>query len=159
MRSRSRFGGLLNNTPIASSLSRQSKDIWILVAEDNAVNAQIAIKNIEKMGFGCNIAENELIALEELHNNRYDAILMDCQMPECDDYEATRQIRLSTNVEIRILPIIALTASAIKGDKERAIKAGMVDYLAKPINGDTLEITLHKWLYDDSARQKLASYL
>jgi PAS domain S-box-containing protein len=156
---KSRFGEMLNNAPIATSLSRSSKDIWILVAEDNAVNAQIAVKNIEKMGFSCTIAENGLIALKELHNRRYDAILMDCQMPECDGYEATRQIRLSTNVEIRTLPIIALTASAIKGDKERALEAGMVDYLAKPVKRNTLEITLHKWLYDDGARQKLASFL
>jgi signal transduction histidine kinase/CheY-like chemotaxis protein len=144
---------------IATALKRPRKDIWILIAEDNDVNAKIASRNVEKMGFSCDIAENGLIALEKLSQNRYDAVLMDCQMPDCDGYEATRRIRQSGNVDIRTLPIIALTASAIKGDRERALDAGMVDYLAKPAKRDALESTLCKWLYDYCARQNLAKFL
>jgi len=141
-----------------SALSRPRRDIWILIAEDNVVNARIASKNVEKMGFSCRTAENGLLALEELHRNSYDAVLMDCQMPECDGYEATRRIRMSDNIEIRILPVIALTASAIKGDRERALEAGMVDYLAKPVKRPALESTLCKWLYDSDARQTLSKF-
>jgi PAS domain S-box-containing protein len=138
---------------------RPRQDIWILIAEDNVVNAQIASKNIKRMGFNCRTAENGLKALEELGRNRYDAILMDCQMPECDGYEATRQIRRSLNAEIRMLPVIALTASAIKGDRERALDAGMVDYLAKPVKRPALEATLCKWLFDATARQTLTQFI
>jgi CheY-like chemotaxis protein len=141
-----------------TALTRPKKDIWILIAEDNVVNARIASRNVEKMGFSCRIAENGLLALEELHKNSYDAVLMDCQMPECDGYEATRMIRMSDNLDIRALPVIALTASAIKGDRERAIEAGMVDYLAKPVKRPALESTLCKWLYDDDARQTLSKF-
>ncbi|MCO5565681.1 hypothetical protein L7F22_019355 [Adiantum nelumboides] len=142
-----------------TTLMRPRKDIWILIAEDNVVNAQIASKNIKRMGFNCRTAENGLKAMEELEKNTYDAILMDCQMPECDGYEATRMIRKSTNPDIRMLPIIALTASAIKGDRERALEAGMVDYLAKPVKRPALEATLCKWLYDSDARQSLSQYM
>ncbi|UZJ52145.1 hypothetical protein CBS101457_001465 [Exobasidium rhododendri] len=139
-----------------NEIPRSRGDIWILVAEDNAVNAQIASKNIKRMGFNCRIAENGLKALEELNKNTYDAVLMDCQMPECDGYEATKMIRQSTNFTIRTLPVIALTASAIKGDRERAIDAGMIDYLAKPVKRPALEATLCKWLFDQEARSGVA---
>lgn len=141
------------------TMMRPRKDIWILIAEDNLVNAQIASKNIKRMGFNCRTAENGLKALEELEKNTYDAILMDCQMPECDGYEATRMIRKSLNPDTRMLPIIALTASAIKGDRERALEAGMVDYLAKPVKRPALEATLCKWLYDGDARQSLSQFM
>lgn len=155
----------VNGFPLGTSdeekttMMRPRKDIWILIAEDNVVNAQIASKNIKRMGFNCRTAENGLKAMEELEKNTYDAILMDCQMPECDGYEATRMIRKSSNPDIRMLPIIALTASAIKGDRERALEAGMVDYLAKPVKRPALEATLCKWLYDGDARQSLSQYM
>lgn len=150
-------GGGMPNTE-STTLARPRKDIWILVAEDNIVNAQIASKNLKRMGFSCRTAENGLIALDELHKHPYDAVLMDCQMPECDGYEATRRIRKSLNPDIRILPVIALTASAIKGDRERALDAGMVDYLAKPVKRPALEATLCKWLFDQDARQSLGKF-
>lgn len=138
---------------------RNRADIRILIAEDNEVNARIASKNVEKMGFSCDVAENGLIALQALEKKRYDAILMDCQMPDCDGYEATRLIRNSEKIGIRTLPIIALTASAIKGDSERALDAGMVDYLTKPVKRPILEEVLCKWLFDSDTRLGLARYL
>ncbi|PWN41733.1 hypothetical protein IE81DRAFT_358218 [Ceraceosorus guamensis] len=139
-------------------LSRPRKDIWILIAEDNLVNAQIASKNLRKMGFSCRTAENGKLALDELGRNTYDAVLMDCQMPEMDGYEATRLIRASQNTDTRSLPVIALTASAIKGDRERALEAGMNDYISKPVKRPLLESTLCRWLYDQDARQSLSRY-
>ena len=142
-----------------NSPARHRGDIWILIAEDNAVNARIASKYVEMMGFKYHVAENGRLALEELNKRRYDVVLMDCQMPECDGYQATRIIRQSNKADIRILPIIALTASAIKGDRERALDAGMVDYLSKPVKRSALEATLCKWLFNNEARQHLAKYL
>ncbi|UZJ56263.1 hypothetical protein CBS101457_005583 [Exobasidium rhododendri] len=137
---------------------RQRRDIWILIAEDNAINARIAIQNVERMGFNCRIAKNGLLALEELKAREFDLILMDCQMPECDGYEATRKIRSSRNPKYEALPIIALTASAIIGDRERALEAGMVDYLSKPVKRSALESVVCKWLFDQSARSGLRKF-
>ncbi|UZJ55618.1 hypothetical protein CBS101457_004938 [Exobasidium rhododendri] len=142
-----------------SSLSRPKKDIWILIAEDNEINAQIASRNVQKMGFSCNIARDGNVAVKEIYNQKYDLILMDCQMPDCDGYEATRRIRQSTRDDVKSLPIIALTASAITGDRERALDAGMVDYLSKPVKRADLENTLCKWLFDDNVRQALNRFL
>ncbi|UZJ56241.1 hypothetical protein CBS101457_005561 [Exobasidium rhododendri] len=143
----------------SSSITKLRKDIWILIAEDNAVNARIASKNVEKMGFSCRTAGNGRLALEALGKDAYDIVLMDCQMPECDGYEATRLIRKSPDPSIRVLPVIALTASAIMGDRERAIEAGMVDYLAKPVKRPALESTLCKWLFDENVRKKLSTFV
>jgi len=137
---------------------RPRKDIWILIAEDNQINATIASQNVRKMGFNCTIANNGKEAIEQLSKQRYDLVLMDCQMPVCDGYEATKMIRRSNDDRIRSLPIIALTASAIKGDRERAIDAGMVDYLAKPVKRPALEGAISKWLFDNTARQSLAAF-
>jgi CheY-like chemotaxis protein len=144
---------------VMNTLTRPRQDIWILIAEDNAVNARIATRYVEKMGFRCQVAENGLLALQELQRRRYDAVLMDCQMPECDGYQATKVIRQSNDANIRTLPVIALTASAITGDRERALDAGMVDYLSKPVKRTALEATLCKWLFTEEARQGLARYL
>ncbi|UZJ55556.1 hypothetical protein CBS101457_004876 [Exobasidium rhododendri] len=141
-----------------ASSARPRGDVWVLIAEDNEINARVAMKNVERLGFKCRLATNGLLALEELNRNKYDIILMDCQMPNCDGYEATRMIRQFVDPEIRMLPIIALTASAIKGDRERALEAGMIDYLAKPVKRSALEATLCKWLYDKNARQSLLKF-
>lgn len=156
-----RTSGLATIAPVVetSMLNRPRSELFILIAEDNVVNARIASQVVQKMGFQCQIVENGLICLQELDRHRYDLVLMDCQMPYCDGYEATRLIRKSTNVSIRTLPIVALTASAIKGDRERALDAGMVDYLAKPLRRLDLEKILCKWLFDYNARQSLAQYL
>lgn len=145
---------------VSSDPLRQSRqDVWILVAEDNAINAQIALKTLKKIGFNARIAENGNRALDELSKHPYDLVLMDCMMPECDGYEATTRLRQSASAEVRALPVIALTASAIKGDRERALSAGMNDYLSKPVKRPALEAMLTKWLYDQSTRQALHRYL
>ncbi|KAN0065158.1 hypothetical protein ACQY0O_001655 [Thecaphora frezii] len=140
-------------------LQRPRKDIWILVAEDNLINAQIALKTLKKMGFSCRVAKDGLEALEEVTKHSYDCILMDCHMPNCDGYEATRRLRRFESVDIRTLPIIAMTASAIRGDREKCLAAGMSDYLSKPVKSGALESTLVKWLFDPSTRQSLSKYV
>ncbi|MCD6198237.1 MAG: response regulator [Deltaproteobacteria bacterium] len=118
----------------------------ILIAEDNIVNQKVALKMLEKMGFRADaVANNGREAVKAVVDMPYDLVLMDCQMPEMDGYKATREIRNSKS-EIRNLPIIALTANAMKGDREKCINAGMDDYLAKPLSPKALADVLEKWL-------------
>ncbi|KAK0550724.1 hypothetical protein OC844_006678 [Tilletia horrida] len=148
-------------SPIGASsdpLKRPRKDIWILVAEDNMINQQIALKTLAKMGFSCKAADNGKQALIELSKRAYDLVLMDCQMPEMDGYEAAAEIRRSLNAEVRSIPIVAMTASAIAGDREKCLEAGMSDYLAKPVKGAALETMLSRWLFDQETRQSLSRW-
>lgn len=119
----------------------------ILIAEDDPVS-QIAIGTIlEKLGFAVNIVSNGKDAAEAARIKKYDMILMDCQMPEMDGYEAAKIISSQASAfKSADAPIIALTASAMKGDRERCIEAGMKDYLTKPLRTDILIKTVDKWL-------------
>lgn len=114
----------------------------ILLAEDNRINQKVATRLLAKLGYCCDVAPNGLAALEALEKKSYDAILMDCQMPEMDGYRATREIRRRG---IRT-PVIALTAFAMEGDRDRCIEAGMDDYVAKPVQLEELERTLLRWV-------------
>jgi signal transduction histidine kinase/CheY-like chemotaxis protein/HPt (histidine-containing phosphotransfer) domain-containing protein len=118
----------------------------ILLVEDDAVNQLVALNMLESLGHRVDIAANGREALESLRNLSYDLILMDCQMPEMDGFDATRRIRSGDAGYInRSIPIIAMTARAMKGDHEECIQAGMDDYLSKPINMPTLVDTLTPW--------------
>ncbi|HEY7923537.1 MAG TPA: response regulator, partial [Vicinamibacteria bacterium] len=118
----------------------------VLVAEDNEVNQKVAAKILEKLGFGVELAENGKQALAACARRRYDAVLMDGQMPGMDGYEATRKIRERETRGARRVPIIAMTASAMKGDREKCLEAGMDDYITKPVTPDALEAVLRKWV-------------
>ena len=120
-------------------------NVLILIAEDNIVNQKVALKMLERMGLRANAVANGLEAVKAVEDMPYDLVLMDCQMPEMDGYKATREIRNSKS-ENRDLPIIALTANAMKGDREKCINAGMNDYLAKPLSPKVLADMLKKWL-------------
>ena len=117
----------------------------VLVAEDNPVNQRLAIKLLEKLGFDAIPASNGMEALKALQDGGYAAVLMDCQMPEMDGLTATRAIRSSPE-PWRDIPVIALTANALAGDRERCFAAGMNDFLAKPTGKDALRATLEKWI-------------
>ncbi|MEN3000753.1 MAG: ATP-binding protein [Armatimonadota bacterium] len=119
----------------------------ILLVEDNAVNRKVALHLLSKLQLEVEIATNGLEAVQKASANAYDLILMDCQMPEMDGYEATRQLR-TRGVAI---PIVALTANALEGDRERCLACGMDDYLAKPIKPDELQRTLARWLHEPSS--------
>ena len=120
----------------------------ILLAEDNLTNQQVAVGVMENLGYrGIDVVFNGKEALEALKRFSYDLVLMDCQMPVLDGYEATRMIRMAGS-EMRNpnLPIIAMTAHAMKGDREKCLEVGMDDYLSKPFSPDELRRVLEKWI-------------
>ncbi|HAI69001.1 MAG TPA: hypothetical protein DCM38_06130 [Gammaproteobacteria bacterium] len=116
----------------------------ILLVEDNSINQQVARETIEGEGLIVEIANNGKEAIAMIAKSDFDAVLMDVQMPEMDGYEATRLIR--ENPQYSELPIIAMTAHAMSGDKEKCLAAGMNDYITKPIEVDRLFSTLKKWV-------------
>jgi len=118
----------------------------ILIAEDNFINQKVALGMLEKLGYKAVAVANGGEVLDTLRDMHFDLILMDCQMPEMDGYQATSLIRKSTTLRNPQIPIIAMTANAIKGDKERCIEAGMDDYVSKPIGIEKLSVALKKWL-------------
>ncbi len=118
----------------------------ILIAEDNPVNQKLAVRLLEKLGYRADVAGNGLEAVAAVECIPYAAILMDCQMPEMDGFEATRTIRGREEDTTTHIPIIAMTANAMQGDKERCMEAGMDDYVSKPIKPETLKTVLAQWL-------------
>ena len=119
----------------------------ILVAEDNDVNQKVAQAMMRKMGLRADVVANGLEAVNALQTVPYDLVLMDCQMPEMDGFEATRAVRQEGSSALNpSIPIIAMTASAMRGDRDKCIQAGMSDFIAKPIQIRELAETLAKWL-------------
>lgn len=120
----------------------------ILVAEDNRINQKVALATLDKLGYRAELVTNGKEALTALEKSPYDLVLMDCQMPEMDGYKATQILR-SMNPEVlnRNIPVIAMTANAMKGERNICIQAGMSDYLSKPVQPKQLGDMLEKWLH------------
>lgn len=135
-----------------TSNENQKHGVRILLAEDNKINQQVAINILKKLGCQTDTALNGKEALKTLENSTYDLVLMDIQMPEMDGFEATRTIR-DTNSKVmnHNIPIIAMTAHAMKEDKQRCIDNGMDDYTSKPINPTELLEKIRKWTNVDGA--------
>ncbi len=136
--------------PVANSEPKVVIADWvpdgrILVAEDNAINAMVIDALLANLGYQVTIVGNGLEALAALRKQTFDLVLMDCQMPEMDGYETTRQIRAAAQPWSDIA-IIALTANAMKNDLDLCLQAGMNDYLTKPIRQEYLAETLQRWL-------------
>lgn len=122
----------------------------ILLAEDNRTNQKVASVMLRRLGYSIELAENGLKAVEAVRNGSYDLVLMDCQMPEMDGFQAAASIRnweVESSAEPKVhIPIVALTANALSGDRERCLAAGMDDYLSKPLDLTKLDETLRRWL-------------
>jgi PAS domain S-box-containing protein len=120
----------------------------LLLAEDNPVNQKVVTRQLDKLGFACDIANNGLEAILKLEQQPYPIIIMDCQMPDMDGYEATRQIRARANhpgpLQGRTPYIIALTANAMMGDRDKCLNAGMDDYVTKPVRLEILSVAIEK---------------
>jgi PAS domain S-box-containing protein len=132
---------------------RLKKAVRLLVAEDNPVNREVACMQLQSLGYSADTVTNGREALEALQKSDYDIVLMDCQMPEMDGYEATSELRrLEGNRKHTI--VIALTANALQGDEAKCLSAGMDDYLSKPIKPEALEAVLEKWTAHHQASAK-----
>ncbi|WP_447977043.1 response regulator [Candidatus Nitrospira bockiana] len=176
------LGTLLSDAGLVASPAQQAGPLVIrrvartrgkvLVVEDNPVNQRVALRILEKLGYAVDVVANGLEAVDAIKRIPYAAVLMDCQMPEMDGYQATRHIRefeaqqvdrqgpgrvppgeslprqdsTSAASGARRLPVIAMTANALQGDRERCLEAGMDDYISKPVRSEELEHTLARWI-------------
>ncbi|PWU02757.1 MAG: hypothetical protein C5B53_01300 [Candidatus Melainabacteria bacterium] len=129
----------------------------VLVVEDNLVNKRVILMELEELGLRAEAVGNGVEALKALAENCYDVILMDCQMPEMDGFEATKLIRSQEQSQGGHIPIIAMTAQALDGDREKCLSAGMDDYLAKPIDFTLLERSLQRFIPNAQALAQLMS--
>jgi PAS domain S-box-containing protein len=147
---------LLNKTPGAAGSGektrpaakavRFNRGIRLLLVEDNQDNLKLAVRLLEKHGFLCDTACNGLEAVADCAQQSYGVVLMDCQMPLMDGFEATGAVRRQEQNRARRTPIIAMTAHALAEDRERCLAAGMDDYISKPINEGILVETIQRWL-------------
>jgi len=126
-----------------AATARLVRDARILVAEDNATNREVALAQLRKLGYTASAVTNGAEAVEAVRQQGYDLVLMDCEMPMMDGFEATRRIRGSLQSHI---PIVAATADAMPEDRHRCLSAGMNDYITKPVELGALEEVLAKWL-------------
>ncbi len=133
-------------TQLPNDLTPSQKQASILLAEDNRINQKVALQTLEKQGYQVTIANNGEEVLEWLEKRTFSLILMDCQMPKMDGYEATRHIREQERITGKHIPIIALTANAMKGAREESLAHGMDGYIAKPFDKQKLFHLINSFL-------------
>jgi signal transduction histidine kinase/FixJ family two-component response regulator len=124
----------------------ESNGALVLVVEDSPVNRVVAVSVLERCGYHVHVVNDGREALNALSMQRYDAVLMDCQMPDIDGYEATEELRRRERDGDYHTPVIAMTAHAMVGDRERCLSAGMDDYLSKPVRSHVLAAMLERWI-------------
>ncbi len=135
------------------NLKKIAPEVTILLVEDNLINQRVTTALLKKTAIPVDIAGDGEIAFKAVREKRYDLVLMDVQMPNMDGFTATQKIRKELNMTD--IPIIAMTARAMKGDKEKCLAAGMNDYLSKPIESNELFRVLHKWLVNKPATEPI----
>ena len=140
----------LEDLPDQEPLRRKNKENAqgrrILLAEDNAANQKLALLLLKKFGYETVLAINGREAVQAVSEEKIDLVLMDCQMPEMDGFEATREIRKRESKAGKHVPIIAMTANAMLSDRQLCLQAGMDDYISKPINPQKMQDVLEKWV-------------
>ena len=137
----------LSNSALSDATAQYSNGARILVVEDNVTNQQVAVGILKRLGMRADVSANGIEAVKALEDAPYDLVLMDAQMPEMDGFQATQIIRdPKSRVLDHRVPIVAMTAHAMQGDRERCLRAGMDDYVTKPIEVPALIATLEKWL-------------
>jgi len=158
-------GGTAGIAPLASAVGREGR--WeamlgrkarVLLAEDNAVNQKVAMRMLDKLGVETVLAADGMRAVMLTAESQFDVILMDCHMPQMNGYQASTAIRRREKGTGCRVPIIALTANAMQGDRENCLSAGMDDYLAKPVRASELEEMLEKWLTGGNKRNGEMAY-
>ena len=131
---------------------RKGERLEILLAEDNAVNRMVATRLLESRGHRVFAVANGQEAVDAIMSGKFDIVFMDCQMPVMDGFRAAILIReFESQRSIRRTPIVALTANALKGDRDRCIEVGMDDYLSKPVRPESLNAVLRQWASWDAA--------
>jgi CheY-like chemotaxis protein len=137
---------LTGETLMSVSVERPApaRTLRVLAAEDNAVNQRVLVRLLERLGCRVDLASDGREAVERVRSGSYDLLLMDCQMPVLDGFEATREIRALDGEAARI-PIVAVTAHALPGDRERCLAQGMDDYVTKPLRVRDLERVIARW--------------
>jgi CheY-like chemotaxis protein len=128
-----------------SAVIERRDNITVLVAEDNPVNRKLALQQLKKLGYGAHAVTDGREAIAAVTNGNYDLILMDCQMPEVDGFEATREIRRSEAELGGHIPIVAMTANTLEGDREACLAAGMDGYLPKPVQLAALRAVIDRF--------------
>jgi signal transduction histidine kinase/DNA-binding NarL/FixJ family response regulator/HPt (histidine-containing phosphotransfer) domain-containing protein len=147
MRMADSTGTMASDTRPTPSWQAHGPSRRVLLVEDNPVNRMVAAGILQALGHEADTAEDGIVALGLLQEHRYDAVLLDVQMPRMDGYATARAIREGERHSgASRLPIIALTAAAVDGERERCLQAGMDDFLTKPVDPDALSATLHRWL-------------
>ena len=127
--------------------ARAARGARILLAEDNEIDQQVAVGMLEALGHRVDVVSDGVEAVAAVSNTDYDLVMMDCQMPKMDGFEATAAIRRWRRRGSES-PIVAMTANAMQGDRERCLAAGMDDYLTKPVNRERLQEVMERWLGD-----------
>ncbi|MGZ3659957.1 MAG: PAS domain S-box protein [Bdellovibrionota bacterium] len=146
MHGQTKPGPISEASAAAPEKEKPSASARILLADDVPVNQMVTMKMLESLGYTAHATANGYEVLDALSRVHYDLVLMDCQMPEMDGFEATRRIRESADPRIARIPVVALTANAMAGDDKKCLAAGMDDYLSKPMKKEALRGKLEKWL-------------